>query len=323
MIRAKKIRKAVGIVAGIIIVLWLIAPLIAVPIFINRHVNYRGYADEKYPMQDIYTAEEFGLEDQQRYLITEDGLKVWCSEVKVADPKAVIIYLSGIDQPSVTYFYGHSKWMKENGYATILLEVRGHGKSEGNQICFGYEETQDVQAVVDYIKGLKEYGGVPIVIQGVSMGGACAINAFGQIEEIDAVIAMSAYSSAEEVILDLEGQNNIPRALSWIQKPLVKVAFQLCFNREAVDEMRPIKQITNANGRPVFLIACSGDKNGVPAVSTQRLKDAYEGAQVWIRDSWEHFVVKDCDFYNVEEDTEYCDRILTFLEEVITIEHKN
>ena len=323
MTRAKKIRRAVGIVAGIMIILWLIAPLIAIPVFVNRHVNYRGYADEKYPMQDIYTAEEFGLEDQQRYLTTEDGIKVWCSEVKVQDPKAIIIYLSGIDQPSVTYFYGHSKWMKDNGYATILLELRGHGKSEGNQICFGYEETNDVQAVIDYIQGLKEYENVPIVIQGVSMGGACAINAFGQIEEIEAVIAMSAYSSAEDVIMDLEGENYVPRVFRWIQKPLVKVAFQFCFGSEVIDELKPIKQITKANGRPVLLIACSGDTNGVPIVNTQRLINAYDAAQVWIRDSWEHFVIKDCDFYNVEEDTEYCDRILTFLNEVIKVETGN
>lgn len=316
MTRSKKIRKAVCIVAGVLILLWLIAPLIAIPVFINRHIDYLGYATEKYPMQDIYTAEEFGLEENQRYLTTDDGFKVWCSEIKVESPKAVILYLSGIDQPSVTYFYGHSKWMKSNGYATILLEVRGHGKSDGNKVCFGYEETKDVQAVVDYIRGLEEYEGVPIVIQGVSMGGASAINAFGQIEEIDAAIAMSAYSSTEEVVWDLEGQNYIPRILRWIQKPLIKVALEFCFGSEAVDEMKPIKQITKANGRPVLLIACSGDKGGVPAVSTQRLKNAYEPAQVWIRDSWEHFVVKDCDFYHVEEDTEYCERILTFLNQV-------
>ena len=37
--------------------------------------------------------------------------------------------------------------------------------------------------------------GVPIVIQGVSMGGAIAINAFGQLEDIDGLIAASAYSN--------------------------------------------------------------------------------------------------------------------------------
>lgn len=316
MTRSKKIRKAICIVAGILIFFWLIAPLIVIPVFVNRHIDYLGYATEKYPMQDIYTAEEFGLEENQRYLTTEDDIQLWCSEIKVENPKAVVIYLSGIDQPSVTYFYGHSKWMKNKGYATILLEVRGHGKSEGNKVCFGYEETKDVKAVVDYIRGRDEYQGVPIVVQGVSMGGASAINAFGQIEEIDAVIAMSAYSSAEEVVWDLEGQNHVPGVLRWIQRPLIKLAFEFCFGSEAVDEMKPIKQITKANGRPVLLIASSGDNDGVPAVSTQRLKNAYELAQVWIRDSWEHFVVKNCDFYHVEEDTEYCERILTFLDQV-------
>jgi hypothetical protein len=45
-----------------------------------------------------------------------------------------------------------------------------------------------------------------------------------------------------------------------------------------------------------------------------RLKEAYPQAEVWIRDSWEHFIVKDCDFKNVEKDKEYCIKILGFLE---------
>lgn len=126
---------------------------------------------------------------------TQDGLNIWCSEIFVENPKAVIIYLTGIIQPSITYFYGHVEWMRENGIATILLEVRGHGQSDGKRICLGYEEVNDVRAVVDYIKSEEEYKDVPVILHGVSMGGAIAVNTFGQIDEVDALIAMSAYSS--------------------------------------------------------------------------------------------------------------------------------
>jgi pimeloyl-ACP methyl ester carboxylesterase len=291
----------------------MIAPYIALPLFLNRHVNYRGYATYDYPLQDIYYASDYGLNEKQLYLTTEDGYNIWVSEIYTEKPKAVIIYLSGIVQPSVTYFYGHAKFMQDNGYSSILLEVRGHGKSDGKQICLGYEEVKDVQAVVDYINSDEKYQGVPIVLQGVSMGGAIAVNSFGQINDIDALIAMSAYSSFEDAALDIMSNYYVPEFIKQIEKPFLRSALHMIFGKEKVDTLKPLKQIEHANGRPVFLIACKDDK-GVPVESTYRLKKAYEEAEIWIRNSWEHFIVLGCDFKNMAQDTEYCNKILDFLE---------
>jgi uncharacterized protein len=63
----------------------------------------------------------------------------------------------------------------DEGYASILLEMRVHGESEGEVIALGYEEYLDVQAVVDYIKRNHSYSGVPIVVYGLAMGGAAAV----------------------------------------------------------------------------------------------------------------------------------------------------
>jgi predicted alpha/beta-fold hydrolase len=206
----KRIVKAVVIVLIICCLFMVVTPFAAIPIFLNQHVDYKGYATENDPLQDIYSASDYSLDETQMYFETQDGLNVWCSEIYAEKPKAVIIYLTGIVQPSITYFYGHAAWMKENGYATILLEVRGHGQSDGNRICLGYEETNDVRAVVNYIKSQKKYKDVPIVLHGVSMGGAIAVNAFGQIDEIDGLIAMSAYSSFEDAAMDLAKQYHVP-----------------------------------------------------------------------------------------------------------------
>jgi uncharacterized protein len=308
-----RITKAIAITVIVCILMFTIAPFIAIPLFVNHHVTYRGYATENYPMQDLYEASDFGLQETQRYLKTEDGLSVWTSEIDTEHPKAVIIYLSGIVQPSVTYFYGHAKFMKENGYASFLLEVRGHGNSDGEQICLGYEETRDVKAVVDYINSDPRYAGVPIVLHGVSMGGAIAVNAFGQIDEVDGLIAMSAYSSFEDVVTDQLGQYGIPKPLCAYLKPLISTSLRLVFGKESVNTIKPIIQIKNAKEKPVLLIASSGDTE-VPFVNTQRLKEANPNVELWIRDSWEHFIVRDCDFKNMSQDKEYCDVILNFLE---------
>ena len=307
--RVKKVVLAMGSLALLLII--LVPPMI-VYVATQSHVDYTGNRVE-HPLQGIDKPEDFGLDAIEKTLVTEDGYKIWTSEVFVDRPKAVIVYLSGIQQPSVTYFYGHSKWMKSNGYATILLEVRGHGNSEGDRIGLGYEETADVAAVVNSIKKQEKYQDVPIVLHGVSMGGAIAINSMGIIEEVDGVIAMSAYSSFEDVVIDNMRTYHIPQFICAIEKPLIRSWLKFVFG-DKIDDIKPIKQIENLGDRPALLIACSGDVE-VPPINMQRLLDkAPANCESWLRDSWEHFIVQDCDFMNVEQDEEYCKRILDFLE---------
>ncbi|MBH1941553.1 alpha/beta fold hydrolase [Mobilitalea sibirica] len=311
-------RKAVVVKITVIIllasmVLLMITPFIVIPIFVNRHVNYLGYELESRPLQDIYEASDFGIEETRRYLITEDGYRLWTSEIYREQPKAIIIYISGMTQPSVTYFYGHAAFMKEKGYASLLLEVRGHGNSEGDRICLGYEEVKDVRAAVRFIRNDPRYQDVPIVLLGVSMGGAITINSLGQIEEIDAAIALSAYSSFEEVVLDHMESYGFPGFIRVLVKPSIQAALKLEFGNEAVKHMKPAKQIKNAKERPVLLIACDGDSL-VPVKNLKRLEKMNPQVETWLRYSKEHMVLKDGDYKKMAEDTEYCEKILSFLE---------
>ena len=300
----------------ILLCILISAPFIGLHLYLNRHVDYKGYETTDYPLQGIYEASDYGINEKQMYLTTEDGYEIWCSEIGIENPKGIIIYLTGILQPSITYFYGHASWMEKNGYTSILLEVRGHGKSEGNKICLGYEEYKDVQAVVDYIKHNEEYKDIPIIIQGVSMGGAIAINSFGQIPDIDVLIAMSPYSSFEDEVVELMNLYYIPKWLQVFEMPFIKQALIFQYGRENVENMTPEKQIQNDEGRSILLVACTGDVQ-VPFANTLRLQKANPEADVWIKDSWEHFIVNGCAFRNVIDDTEYCDRILKFIEESI------
>ncbi|WP_105616460.1 alpha/beta hydrolase [Vallitalea okinawensis] len=312
-IRIERIKNVfIGILVLSIIVLFII-PIIIISQS-KQKVTYEGNLSEN-PLQHIYDANDFGLNVNEMKLTTDDGLKVWVSEVLTPNPKGIIIYLTGIRQPSVTYFYGHSKWMKDEGYASILLEVRGHGNSEGEEVCLGYKEVLDTKAVVDYIKGQEKYDNLPIIVHGVSMGGAVAINSFGSLKDIDGLIAMSAYSSFEDVVYDTMIEYNIPSFICEIEKLITSFYLTLVFGDEFKD-MRPINQIGNMDNRPALLIACTGDSE-VQAENMHRLlKVASSNCEWWLRDSWEHFIIKDCDFINMEQDKEYCDRILEFISTV-------
>lgn len=304
--------KGIIIFLSVLILIFFVIPPIALTIFVHRHVDYGGFDLEKYPLRELYNAADYNLSETVHNFETTDGETIWCSEIGTDSPKGVIIYLTGIIQPSITYFYGHAALMQQNGYASFLLEVRSHGNSTGKKIGLGYTEIEDVRAVVEYIRSCEEYLNVPIILQGVSMGGAISINSFGQIPEIDACIAMSPYASFETQIDLLLKKFNIPKIIRNIEAPVIRQTLKWNYGSEAVNQLAPYQQIQNAAGRPILLIACSGD-DSVPVENTYLLKQVHPEAKMWIRDSWEHFIIKDCDFVHVQEDTEYCSYILSWL----------
>lgn len=298
------------------ILLIFLIPAVILICSVFRHVSYMNVFNEAFPLQNIYKPKEFKLTDVEHVIHTEDGEDLWCSEIAADSPKAVIIYLSGLKEPSVTYFYGHAAWMKKQNIASFLLEVRAHGKSSGKKLGLGYTETEDVRALVKYIKGIDKYRNVPIIVQGVDLGGTIAVNAAGLIPEIDACIAMSPYAAMDTHIDILMKKYHIPGFLRAVEKPILHQALRILYGKDAADRINPEIQIQNAGDKPVLVISSLNDPT-VPAGNTLALQSASSNAEIWIRNSADHYVILNDDFKNVEEDTEYCTYISGFLFKVI------
>ena len=301
----KKLKKCINIISisiGIMITIFLVIQILTMNKFINIHVEY----------EDVYTAEDFGITSEKLQLKTADGLNIVAHEVFILEPKAVVILISGIHNPSVTAFFGHSKMLKDNGYASILLELRAHGESEGNVIGLGYKEHLDAKAVVEYIKSNNKYENVPIVIHGASMGGATAINSFGQILEIDGLISMSAFSSWEDVFSDTMINMGVPKVFAYMQKPFMKLHTTLKYGFESF-YISPKVQIKNAGERPVMIMHSSEDPE-VPFSNFERImKNAPEHAESWVRGGYHHFIVERDSLLNPQNDKAYSEQILQFL----------
>jgi uncharacterized protein len=276
----------------------------AIPYFIagdmvNRHVAFN----------ETWTGLEYGLNPEKLTLTTSDGLRVVAYEVTTEQPKAVVIFLSGIHNPSVTAFFGHAKVLLDDGYASILLEMRAHGESEGSVIALGYQEYLDTQAVVDYIKGSSRYADVPIVVYGLSMGAVTAINSIGQIAEIDGIISMSAYSSFDDVFVDNMG---VPEPFASVQRLFVRLYTSSKYGFESRN-ITPRNEIQKLGSRPALLIHSTGDSQ-IPYVNFERIMAyAPDHVETWVREGDLHFIVQPDSFLHPEEDTEYTERILRFL----------
>lgn len=290
-----------AIIFSLILIFLLAIPPIIMSDMINMHVDFK----------EIYHAEDFGISSNPVKLMTSDGFDIVAHEVNIDSPNAIVIFISGIHKPSVTAFFGHAKMLKENGYGSILLEMRAHGESEGNVIGLGYKEYLDTKAVVDYITG--KYKDVPIVVYGLSMGGATAINSIGEIQEIDGLISISAYSSWEDAFYDNMLNMGAPKAYASIQKPFVKIytTFKYGFKSFSITPKNEIKKL---GARPALIMHSTEDSQ-VPFQSFDRImKNAPEHVESWIIEGDRHMILEEeISFLNPQEDKEYSGKILNFL----------
>jgi dienelactone hydrolase len=77
----------------------------------------------------------------------------------------------------------------QHGYGALLLDTRGHGRSGGHAMDFGWHGNQDIAAAVSWLAHRPEVRGGRIALLGLSMGGEQALVAAGSDRRIRAVVA--------------------------------------------------------------------------------------------------------------------------------------
>lgn len=297
-----------------LILLALVVYFVFSLIFVDVMYGLMGFNNHVY-YTNQRTPEKYGLISEERQIMTSDKMMINIYEVKVDNPKGVVILLSGIQGPCVTHMYGNAKLFAENGYASILVDVRGHGKSSGNKITFGIDDVRDVAAVVNYINTQERYFNIPILVMGVSMGGATAITSASLIDDIDGLIAMSAFSSWTDVCLDTLEVIGIPRFIAEIFRPSV-IIHGFCNYGLDFFKNEPKEAIKQIGDKPILFVHSSGD-SVVPIKNNERILQNYLGnnATVWIRETDFHFIVLKNELDDPHTDSDYCDKIVAFLEE--------
>lgn len=107
------------------------------------------------------------------YVTTVDNFKIYYKKLKPENPTKNIVIIPGFGA-TATMFLGMQHFFYEQGFCSIILELRGHGFSDG---IGGYVENHS-----DYLKDVDQVitevteKNIPVVICGHSNGGLTSIN---------------------------------------------------------------------------------------------------------------------------------------------------
>ena len=161
----------------------------------------------------------------------------------------------------------------KRGYNVLFIDLRTHGKSEGNYVTLGAKESEDLLC---WIKWLSEKtNNSKIVLDGVSMGSATVLNCAGNKKlpkNVVAVIADCGFSSPfEQCRYMIFGKNkNKGRFSAEIARLYAKILCKYDMKKDA-----PIENVKNAK-IPVLIIHGDND-DFVPSYMAREIFNAYKG----------------------------------------------
>ncbi|MGI6176688.1 MAG: serine aminopeptidase domain-containing protein [Christensenellales bacterium] len=304
--KAKKILIIVAIVLVVLFIGTLVTvPFVVMPAFLGQRFEQRQYISTDY-----------GIDSERITLKTDDSLSIAAWRTRADSPRGTVILLSGIENPSVTAFFGYANMLADEGWDSLLIEMRARSESEGDEIGLGMTEWLDVKAGVDYLAGDDESKDLPIVAMGTSMGGGTVIIAAGEIPEIDAVISISAFSSWSNLFAEYMAVAGIPKAMGVLEKPFVNMYLGFHFGFDAL-KYSPLNGISKLGARPILMMHSTQDSQ-ISYSEFERLHDEANRHQIdvttFIREGDEHFVCYDEYFDTPAQDQAFSQAVLSFLD---------
>lgn len=143
--------------------------------------------------------------------------------------------------------------LAQHGYGVLLVDARGHGRSEGRAMDFGWYGDEDLTAAVSFLAGRTDVERGRIGVVGLSMGGEEAIGAAAVDDRIRAVVAEGA---GHRQAGDKAWLSDELGARGWFQEQVERLTYALTDLLTDADPPIVLRDaVAAAAPRPVLLIA--------------------------------------------------------------------
>jgi dipeptidyl aminopeptidase/acylaminoacyl peptidase len=199
---------------------------------------------------------------------------------------------AGRDRPTVIALHGVSKNRTDMmrfaialgaaGINVLLFDGRGHGKSEGRFVTYGFYEKRDVEAAIDFVVLQKGVSDMRVGLAGISMGAAITLQVAAANRRVRAIWTDSPFASLARVSMDrLRSWTRMPDASL---RPVMWVAMKVA-ERRGRFEVRAVDPLALAHhiSCPVYLV--HGDKDAIIGVDhSVSIFDALASSdkQLWV-----------------------------------------
>ncbi len=145
-------------------------------------------------------------------ITSDDGLNLVGYYLPAVVPSGKTAILAHGYSAQGTYMGSYAKIYYDMGYNVLLPDDRGHGKSDGNYIGFGWADRKDYIKWINYI--IDSVGrDSQIILHGVSMGGATVLMTSGENipDNVKAIVSDCAYTSVwDELEYQIKRMYNLP-----------------------------------------------------------------------------------------------------------------
>jgi pimeloyl-ACP methyl ester carboxylesterase len=161
-----------------------------------------------------------------------------------ACPTGTILLLHGAYERSEDML-GMARVVRDGGYRAVLVDMRGHGRSTGERITYGAQESKDLVQLVDVLQERRLLAG-KLGVYGFSFGAATAIDLAGRDPRVEAVVAVAPYASFHKAASEaMRARVSAVRRFAsqeWIDRTIREAGRVGGFDSESTDPIAAIQR---------------------------------------------------------------------------------
>jgi fermentation-respiration switch protein FrsA (DUF1100 family) len=211
--------------------------------------------------------------------ISIQNIRGWYHQSETSS--SCILLLHGV-RANRTSMINRALFLKDLGYSVLLIDFQAHGETPGDQITFGYRESANVKAAINFLKQSKHCTKIAAI--GTSLGGAATLLG-EQPAQVDALILESVYPTIEQAVYDRLNAR-IGKFLARIFAPLLYEQLPLRLHIQ-LDQLHPIDSVKQLRS-PVFIISGTADKHTTASETEQLFNTAPEPKLLWLIKGADH-----------------------------------
>lgn len=205
----------------------------------NIDMPYTAEDAEKYPRENVTFSSGENLLSGRFY--------------RIPSAKGTILIAHGMQSMGDRYL-DVTEYFLDQGWNVMTFDMTGTGESEGSDMVGLPQMKLDVLAALDWIKTSSGCESLPIVLYGHSMGGYAVVTVLSETTDVSAVICLSAFNNANEIMLSKARQ--YVGFLATVGYPSMCLENRSLFGDDAGEDAWKILNETNV---PVLVVQGSGD----------------------------------------------------------------